>query len=242
MDNLKQYIYSTFNYGIDVDAVQYSQNSKLKLLDKKTYYIYPVPITYNNLKEKYDEYKKLIIKATQTWSNALNNRIKFEVIDSLYGADIKLYWTKESRTKAGMQYVEQNGNLLSNLCVTIGLMDVNGNNYTSEEVYKIILHEFGHVLGLGHSPDINDVMSPEWGHANKLSYNDILVLNLIYQLGTKSYAECENYIETYLSQNLKPDSNIPNYERDILCETQNIGSINKFRLSLQNINIKYPKP
>ena len=102
MGILRQYILSTFNCAVDVDATQYSKNCKLKLLNKEKYYVYPVPIQFINLKDKQDEYKKHIIKETQVWSEALNNKIKFEVVDNLYGADIKVYWTRENRSAAGM--------------------------------------------------------------------------------------------------------------------------------------------
>ena len=75
MDNLRKYILSTFNYGIDIDANQYSKCKKLKLLNKEKYYIYPVPIPFVNLKEKQDEYIKHIEKASEVWSEALNKKI-----------------------------------------------------------------------------------------------------------------------------------------------------------------------
>lgn len=240
MDNLRQYILSTFNYGIDVDAIQFSKNTKLRLLNKEKYYIYPTPIPFTNLKAKQDEYKNYIIKAAQAWSDALNNKIKFEVIDQMYGADIKVYWTKENIKYAGMQYLEENGNHKT-LCTAIGLMDMNGNNYKSEDVYQIILHEFGHILGLGHSPDQNDVMFANWTHPDKPSKNDILVLNLIYSLGQKSYIESEKFIEEYISQNSKQKSDILDSDRNISLETENIGNIKKYNLLFQNIDVKYFK-
>ena len=74
MNDLRQYIHSTFNMGVDIDAAQYSDNNKLRLLDKEKYYIYITPIHFINHKNKQDEYKNHIIKATKTWSNALNNK------------------------------------------------------------------------------------------------------------------------------------------------------------------------
>lgn len=237
MNDLRQYIHSTFNMGVDIDAAQYSDNNKLRLLDKEKYYIYITPIHFINHKNKQDEYKNHIIKATKTWSNALNNKIKFEVIDSLYNADIKVYWAKTTRKSAGLQFTEHN--TLDMHCIAIGVMDIDGTSYTSEEVYNIILHEFGHILGLGHSPNTNDVMSNKWSPVYQPSKNDILVLNLIYSLGKKSYKECEEFIEKYILQNLNQNTITTSYKRNIIQEIQDIANFNIYHLISRNISTKY---
>ncbi|MCQ2958516.1 MAG: M57 family metalloprotease [Candidatus Gastranaerophilales bacterium] len=198
MNKLIKYIKSTFNYAVDLDAKQYSTNAKLKLLSKSKYYVYITPITFPLLKDKLRENTELVKTALNEWANALDNKINFEIINTMHNADIKLYWVKENRTFAGMQYREENANLHT-LCVSIGIMNIDYCPYSANEIYKIILHEFGHIFGLGHSDDINDVMCADWNKADKISENDKLVLNLIYSIGDKkSYFESENYIKEYL--------------------------------------------
>lgn len=240
MDNLRKYILSTFNMDVDCNAKQYSKNSKLQLLKKEKYYIYPEEIQYAHLKTKQAEYEKHILKATQVWSNILDNIITFELTDKLWGADIKVFWAKSGRRVAGKQFIEEFGNHKIP-CTTIGIMDMNGRDYESKDVYQTILHEFGHIMGLGHSDNKKDVMYFGWEGATKPSENDILVLKLIYTLGQKSYSECQDYIEEYISQNKKQNFDIVNSDRNISDEIQNIGNIKKYQLHLQNINVKYPK-
>lgn len=62
MNNLEKYIFSTFNYGIDIDAKRCSKSKKLKLLNKEIYYVYALPIPFANFKEKQAEYTEHIKK------------------------------------------------------------------------------------------------------------------------------------------------------------------------------------
>ena len=237
MDKLLQYIQSTFNSAIDLDAKQCSANSKLCLLTKQLYNIYVTPIKFQKLKFKQNEYIQHIQKATFEWSKALNHKIQFKIIDTTKNADIKVYWGKSTIEYAGMQYTECNSSI-NTLCVTIGIVNNDYTTYTSNEVYRIILHEFGHIMGLGHSPSKDDVMHNLWKHPDKLSFNDKLVLNLIYSIGNgKSYYEFENYINDYIQKSLKNTMQEINTDKNLLNDLYEIGNLNKHILLQQNINI-----
>ena len=239
MGNIKNYIRSCFNFGVDVDAKQYSPNVKLQLLEKREYSIYITPITFQNLKRLQNECVEYVEKATQIWSKTLNNGISFKIINSTYGADIKVHWAKGTINKGGICFTEKfsNKNIYN---VTIGLLDINGNEYSSKNIYKIIVLEFGHVVGLGHSEDENDIMYPHWNNVSEPSTNDKLVLNLIYSIGKKSYSESIHLINNYLAKNSNNNQIIHNdrkEEKDIFTELEELGNINKYNLITQGIDL-----
>lgn len=234
MDKLLEYIKSTFNYKIDVDAKQYSPEAVLKLLSKDKYYIYILPITFPHLKYKQQEYNSFVKKAAEEWSRAINNKIIFEITDEFTNADIKVYWVKSSINFLGMQYTENIGNY-EKLCVSIGVLGTDYTPLDNNLVYNTILHEFGHIMGLGHSPKETDVMYHIVTN-NEISYNDKLVLNLIYSIGTdKSYSETKHYIEKYILKQMKKEIKIFNSELNLFDNLSNIANMNKSLLRLKNL-------
>lgn len=238
MNELFQYIKSSFNIKVDADAKQHSINSKLALLNKDTYNIFVTPIHINNLSTKQEEYISIVKKAVDMWSNVLfETNIKFNVVDTLYKADIKVYWTKENVNYNGMQYVEENLNH-KNLCVTLGIVDIDSNTFSNNEVLHLALHEFGHILGLGHSNDPDDVMCPNGNWAFQLTQNDIIVLNLIYAIGSKkNYCESESFINNYLKN--WGNTSTTEYKKDLIDILDNIGLVKKYNLLQQEINVEY---
>ena len=239
MSEIKHYILSTFNYGIDIDSKQPSYYNTLSLLDKESYNVYITPIKNPCYKFKQDIYNTIIKNALNMWSNVLfEKHIKFNIVDSPYRADIKVYWSKTGRRYAGRQFSEENLNYIQR-CASIGIVDINGNAYSDEEIYHLVLHEFGHMFGLGHSKNINDVMSFNGNWATTLSQNDILVVNLIYSIGKyKSYSECVDYINQYIS-NWNSIGYDCAQEDDLLNILDNIGCVKLFNLLNQSADVNY---
>ena len=238
MKKLIQYIKSTFNKVVDLDASQYSQNAKLKLLTKASYSIYITPINIARFKYNENRYFEMIKRACAEWSAALTEKkITFYIVNSLNKSDIVIYWGKASYSAAGMQWYEKTGNF-KRLALTIGLFSKN-DDYSHEEVYALILHEFGHILGLGHSENKNDIMFPKWNpNISELSDNDKLILNLIYYLGDgRTYTECKRQIEDFIQCYNKIPSNTHISDKNLLDSLSEIASINKDKLQLQNITI-----
>jgi len=65
--------------------------------------------------------------------------------------------------------------------VSIATVDPNGRNMTADDVRVVTLHEVGHLIGLDHSPDSNDIMFPI-ARVRSLSVRDIETAKLLYQL------------------------------------------------------------
>ena len=64
----------------------------------------------------------------------------------------------------------------------IGLKnEYSGKNTTEESIFFVIMHEFGHALGLGHGVEVDDVMFvPHQKNISIPSENDLYVLKHIY--------------------------------------------------------------
>ena len=77
MRDLFDYVKSTFNYGVDVDAKQFSTATPLMLLEEKVYYVYVTPVYFENLEQ--DDYFELVEDALEKWSCAIDKKIKFEI-------------------------------------------------------------------------------------------------------------------------------------------------------------------
>lgn len=95
MNDIIKYIRSSFNININVDASQYSPNGHLVLLDKPFYNVYITPIMFPDLIIDEKNCRNYVKNAFSVWANILDNKIKFNIVDSPYQSDIRIYWSKE---------------------------------------------------------------------------------------------------------------------------------------------------
>ncbi len=243
MKNLYKYILSTFNYKIDCDAAQFSENGSLRLLTKKSYNVYITPLTFPNLKHNEEKYIALAKKALSEWSKAIDFKIKFNIIDTLKNTDIKIYWKKGKVNYSGLQYSEQANNSLNIFAINIGVQQANGNEFTSNEIYHLLMHELGHVFGLGHSPNPDDVMCARGNWNTSLTENDLFVLKLVYSIGEKvPYKDCKHYVDTQVSNYLSSNNSTKKtISKDLLESLDNIGKLKRYNFFHQNIKLELPR-
>ena len=254
VENLIKYIRSSFNMGIDADAKQYSDNSLLKLMYKSPIYVYVAPIVIPELKNKTDEYKQLVRKALDIYSAALLDKIKFEIVDYGHNFDFEINWSKTNRQYTGMCYAPLDW--YPKQSMVIGIADKDNTPIIKENVYHVILHELGHALGLGHSPNDNDVMSCCGDYVTNLSPNDIFVLQLIYSIGDKrTFFEEEEYIykciNEYITESNKKEkkprqenkslTTLPINKESLWDKLDNISDVKKYRILLQDIKLAIPQ-
>jgi predicted Zn-dependent protease len=98
----------------------------------------------------------VMYESTKAWEDA-NPGLKFYQASSLNTANIHIAWVKEF----GVEHV---GYTLGQQYVEVGLGDSNCKGkwqpYSGHHVADIMKHELGHVLGVQHSADPNDIMYP----------------------------------------------------------------------------------
>ena len=135
------------------------------------------------------KYKQMVINAFQTWQTQLSGMVVFNIVQNLHDSHINVEWKRVERKSLGnCQFNYDKLGRYYSAEVNIGLSDgIIHRKYMDEnEVYHTILHEVGHAIGLGHSPNIEDIMyTPhQYGRIN-LSRNDIQTARFLYKFAAK---------------------------------------------------------
>ncbi len=229
--------------------------------------VYIAPMKFYSKQGEDMAYRKLVVKALNTWEKASEGLVKFHIVESLYNSQLNVDWRRVDRKALGhCQYNYDNLQRLYGAEVSIGLTDGKIHQaYNSEaEVYHTILHEIGHGLGLGHSPYDTDIMfTPHRYGVVDLSENDKFSIQCLYtfpagksvrQIGAQYSIMTDNDIDLIIrkldekySEELAQDSdNTDNKstkkisikkERDLLEESSNIAEIQKYNMMIQNVGL-----
>src|SRR5574344_1589433 len=225
----------------------------------QTLKVYIAPFRFYTQANEDAKYRGLVMKALDEWQKISGGKISFEIVTSLMNSQINIDWQRVERQALGYCYFsfDKIGRLFS-AEVQIGISDgIIHQQYMAEnEVYHTILHEIGHSLGLGHSPNQEDIMfTPHKYGIVSLSQNDINTLRWLYRLptgatpseiaskhGIASY-DLDDVVEHLIKKNHKSEfekvkgSIKPQKSKDLLQEQTNIGDLKKYNLALQNIKI-----
>lgn len=220
-------------------------------------YIAPMKF-YSKAGEDY-KYRGMVKRALDEWQAATKGKVSFRIVDTLLESNVNIEWKRVERKALGYcNFSFDANNRLYGAEVSIGLTEgrVHADYMDENEVYHTILHEIGHAVGLGHSPNKKDIMyTPHQRGINKVSSGDILTVNWLYRLpqgatvadvaskyqtGGSDIDEIilkvmEGKAESEFERVKKAAENPPN--RDLLEEQENIANLKKYNLALQNLQI-----
>lgn len=220
--------------------------------------VYISPMKFYSKQGQDHLYQGMVIKACQEWERVSQGKVKFNIVDNLLSSNINVEWRRIDRKALGhCQFSYDANNRLYGAEVSIGLSDgVMCQRYMAEEeVYHTILHEFGHALGLGHSPYDTDIMyTPHKYGVISLSKRDITTLQWLYKLnqGTtvsdlvSKYKISSEYPDEIITKFILQDNpsefeqvknSIKVEKKDLLTEQTNIADLKKYNLQLQNIQL-----
>ncbi len=204
-------------------------------------------------------YQSMVIKACEEWEKASLGKVQFKLVDNLLESNINVVWRRIDRKALGhCQFNYDASNRLYGAEVSIGLSDgVICQKYMAEgEVYHTILHEFGHALGLGHSPYDTDIMyTPHKYGVVSLSKRDVRTLQWLYKLNQGTTVN--DMVTQYKFGSQNPDEIVTKYlmqnnpsefdkvagslsgseKKDLLKEQMNIADLKKYNLAIQNIQL-----
>ena len=148
---------------------KYPQNYvKQASYDQKIMHWGKMPITYafKNVKGVPGEVVLAVNDAFDTWERASSARIRFEKVSNL-NADIIVNFTNRKRENvvSGRKYViaytvpKYTGNRLDQMILEFGVINLEGQFFTPNQIYNTALHDIFHALGfMGHSYDEQNIM------------------------------------------------------------------------------------
>jgi len=167
---------------------KYVENSKLNgrfcRWKKRVVNVYITAIA-GTVKDR-EFYYSEVRRGISVWNAELKNcniDIMLNTVNNPAEADIAVHWTKVGRVFEGMcKYPSIINGEIKKVSIDIGLKnEYSGKNTTNESIFFVIMHEFGHALGLGHGVEADDVMFvPHQKNISKPSENDLWVLKQIY--------------------------------------------------------------
>jgi predicted Zn-dependent protease len=143
---------------------------------------YPLKVYVKESSSRYykSDYKDYVDYAFSVWQKA-DNRIKYTFTNNSRNADVAFVFVENLGKKYEENYLglteydTNTDNEIEFSKVQISLLKFGKEKISAGEIKATIVHELGHVLGLGHSDSETDIMYPYISpdHSSELTYDEL---------------------------------------------------------------------
>lgn len=136
----------------------------------------------STVKDFWPDYRNMARNAFYAWSSAAIP-VRFLFIEDSANAEVRVKWVEKfTDLAAGKTYWARDVNWwIVGADIELALHSAAGEAYDKQAVHAIALHEVGHLIGLDHTPNQENVMAPRV-RAMQLSPADLRTANLVYRL------------------------------------------------------------
>ena len=139
----------------------------------------------------------IVRQAFGTWEQ-IGLPVRFTFVARPEDAEVRVAWTERlAGRRAGVtRWTANEDGWLTQVNVVLATWASDGAPANDVSMRRIALHEIGHLLGLEHSADTNDVMAA-WVRAVDLTARDRATVRLLYTLPPGEVADAGRLVQTF---------------------------------------------